>query len=140
MAEPSPAERERLLNDYVDLWNGDRSKLDVVSESIVVSDPGAPEGEIRGRDAFESYLEDLRTGFPDFHVEIDDMLVGDDVVMGEWTVTATHEGEFNGVSPTGREMELVGMDKIRFGDDGILEHRIYYDVKDMFEQLGLADA
>jgi steroid delta-isomerase-like uncharacterized protein len=130
---------EQLMNDYVDLWHGDFSKREVVAESATLSDPGLPEGEIHGRDAVEAFLRELRTGFPDFHVTIDDHLTSDETVMAEWTATGTHEGEFNGMPPTGREMKLKGMDNLVISDENVLEHRIYYDVQNMLDQLGITD-
>lgn len=140
MAETSSSKHDQLRNDYVDLWNGDFSKLDVVSETVAVYDPGAPDGEVHGRDALEALLEDVRTGFPDFQVTVEDTLTSEDLVMGEWTATGTHEGEFNDVPPTEREIDLTGMDKIRVVDGKVQEHRLYYDLQEMFEQLGVAEA
>lgn len=140
MAETSSSKHDQLRNDYVDLWNGDFSKLDVVSETVAVYDPGAPDGEVHGRDALEALLEDVRTGFPDFQVTVEDTLTSEDLVMGEWTATGTHEGEFNDVPPTEREIDLTGMDKIRVADGKVQEHRLYYDLQEMFEQLGVAEA
>ncbi|MFB6080403.1 MAG: ester cyclase [Haloferacaceae archaeon] len=138
MADINATGHGRLLEDYVALWNGDRSKLEAAAESIVVSDPGVGE-TVEGRDAFEAYLDDLRTAFPDFHVTIDDVLSDGGTVMAEWTVTGTHEGEFGGIPPTDREMTLNGMDKILIADDEVREHRIYYDVRGLFEQLGVEE-
>lgn len=139
MAETT-SDVERLMNDYVDVWNeGNYADIpDLVSESITVHDPGYPE-VVQGRDAFETYLRELREAFPDFHVTIDEMLASDEIVMSEWTVTATHEGEFDDIPPTGNEMELAGMDKIRLANGKVQEHRIYYAPGDMLEQLGLAE-
>lgn len=130
---------EQLVNDYVDAWHGDYSKLDVVAESVTVYDPGAPGGEIHRRDALETYIRDLREGFPDLRIVIDDMLATDEVVMAEWTITGTHEGEYNDIPPTDREVELTGMDKILVADGNIREHRIYFNLQELFEQLGLAE-
>lgn len=139
MTEASATKHAQLMSDYVDIWNGgEYSKLpDIVAESVTVYDPGAPEGEVRGRDALEAFLREVRTGFPDFEVILEDTLASDDVVMAEWTVTGTHEGEFNDIPPTEREIDLKGMDKIIVADGKVQEHRIYYDLQEMFEQLGL---
>jgi steroid delta-isomerase-like uncharacterized protein len=140
MAEATP-DAERIVNDYVDLWNGgpETDIADVVSETVAIHDPAAPGGELHGRDEFEAFLDEVSTGFPDFHVAVDDMLAGDDVVMAEWTVTGTHEGEFDGIPPTGRAMEMAGMSKMLFADGRVQEDRLYYDLQAMFDQLGLAD-
>lgn len=135
MTEASATKHDHLMSEYVDIWNEeDYSKLpDVVAESVTVHDPGAPEGEVRGRDALEAFLRELRTGFPDFEVTIDDTLASDDIIMSEWTFTGTHNGEFNGIPPTEREINLRGMDKTLITDGKIQEHRIYYNLQEMFE-------
>lgn len=139
MAKTSPGDIESVLDDYTALWNGDFSKLEVVSESVDVYLPALSDGEVHGRDAFESYLRDLRTGFPDWHVTVDETLAEDGVVMKEWTVTATHKGEYSGVPPTGRPIEISGMAKILIENGKVQEDRLYYDFHDLIEQLGLTD-
>lgn len=139
MTETGLTEHKQLLSDYLEVWNGDFSKLTVVSESVTVYDPSAPGGEVHGRDALEAFLRELRAGFPDFQLTIDVMLVSDDVVMGEWTFTGTHDGEFNDIPPTEREIELTGMEKILIADSKVEEHRIYYNLQELSKQLGLTE-
>lgn len=139
MTETGLTEHKQLLSDYLELWNGDFSKLTVVSESVAVYDPSAPGGEVHGRDELEAFLRELRAGFPDFQLTIDVMLVSDDVVMGEWTFTGTHDGEFNDIPPTEREIELTGMEKILIADSKVEEHRIYYNLQELSKQLGLTE-
>lgn len=117
MAQATP-DAERLVSDWVDVWNnGEYEKIpDVVADSATIYDPGAPDGRVRGHDEIEAFLRGLRAGFLDSHIAIDDMLVGETVVMVEWTVTGTHEGEFNDIPPTGREIDLTGMSKILVAD------------------------
>lgn len=138
MAEATP-EVEQLMNDYLDVWNGNFSKLEVVAESVSLYDPAAPEGEIHGRDALEAFVREVRTGFPDMNFTIDDRIASDEVVMYEWTGTGTHDGEFDDIPPTGRELELTGMSKTVIADGKVQEDRIYFDLQELFEQLGLTD-
>lgn len=130
---------EQLLKDYEDVWYGNFSKLDVVSESICVSSPDLPNGEVRGRDAFKTYVRDFLTAFPDFHVTVDNILARETVVMIEWTATGTHEGEFIGNPPTERGFKIRGMSKILIGDNKVQEERLYYDFREMLEQLGFTE-
>lgn len=142
MSEASTTEHERTLStyrDYEDLWNGDLSNIDVVAESISLSDPALPDGEIHGREAFEAYLREVRSAFPDWHVVADDLLVDDGIVMKEWTTTGTHRGEYKGVPPTGREIEISGMARDVIADGKVQEARLYYDPQEVPEQLGLTE-
>jgi steroid delta-isomerase-like uncharacterized protein len=139
MAETT-SDVERRMNEWVDVWNtGAYERLaDVLHESATVYDPGAPGGVLEGRDAFASHLRELRTGFPDFTIEIEELLSRDGIVVTEWTATGTHEGEFDGIPATGREIELRGMSKTSFRDGEVVEDRVYHDFHAFLEQLGLA--
>ena len=138
MTEATP-EAEQLVRDFMDLWDGDFSKLDAVAESFVLRSPAVPEGEARGRETPEERIKAIHSGFPDFQMSMDDMLASDEVIMIEWTMSGTHEGEYLGGPPTDREMEVSGMSKILIGDDKVQEDRIYFDTREMFGQLGLIE-
>lgn len=139
MADLGAIEHEQLVTDYLAVWNhGEYANLpDVVAEDVVIYEPSAPGGEIRGRDELESFLREMRAAFPDLYGAIDDALATDEFVMLEWTTTATHEGEYEGLPATGREIELSGMDKIAISDGKVQDHWVYYDPRPMREQLGL---
>lgn len=139
MSKTEKTDHESLMNDYTALWNGDFSKLDVVAESVDLYVPSLSDGEIHGRDAFEAYLRELRTGFPDWHVTMKDMLANEDVVMKEWTVTATHKGEYNGIPATERTIDISGMGKILIVNGEVQEDHLYYDFHELIEQLGLTE-
>ena len=128
---------DEVMSAYEALWNGDFSKTDVLAESVVVQSPTI--GEAHGRDAVEQVIREMHAAFPDFHIETDEMLAGDETVMLEWTITGTHEGEYMGAPPTGREIEVQGMAKLQISDGKVHEDRIYSNPQEMLAQLGLAD-
>jgi steroid delta-isomerase-like uncharacterized protein len=147
MAE-ARTESEQVVRDYVEIWNKQEySKIpDLVSESFVMYDPAAPEegvpgpeGEVHGPDGLEAFMRGVVAGFPDFHVTILDMLSSDNLVMYEGEITMTHEGEFDGIPPTGREVNIREMSKYRVEDGKIQEHRVYFDQQEVFQQLGLTE-
>lgn len=72
MAEAGTAESEQLLREAMEVWGGDFSKLDLAAESIDVYHAALPDGEVHNRDAFEAFLGEFTTAFPDFQVTIDD--------------------------------------------------------------------
>ena len=132
---------EGTVRAYVDVWNErDYSKIpEVVSESISVYNPTAPGGEVHGRDGLEAFMRGVVAGFPDFHVTVHDVVSNDDLVMYDATLTMTHEGEFDGILPTEREVEVSEMAKYHVADDKVREYRVCFDQQAVFEQLGLTD-
>lgn len=52
MTEVAPPDVEQLMSDFLDLHDGDESKIDVVSESFTLHAPGLPEEGLRGREAW----------------------------------------------------------------------------------------
>jgi predicted ester cyclase len=65
------------------------------------------------------------------------MVTTEEGIIEEWTATGTHKGEFNGIPPTQREVKFRGMGKILITDGKVQEHRLYYDSREMINQLGL---
>ncbi|MFP8955781.1 ester cyclase [Natrialbaceae archaeon A-CW3] len=110
MTEATP-DVEQLVSEYVDLLNGDYSKLDILSESYSYHGPGLPEEGIQGREPYRGFLQTFHDGFSDLEYAITDIVASDAVVMAEWMVTGTHDGEFNEIPPTGREIEMNTMGK-----------------------------
>jgi steroid delta-isomerase-like uncharacterized protein len=139
MAEPDTTDQERVMSDYTALWNGDFSKLDVVAESVEVHHHAAPGGVVRGREALEAFIREFHSAFPDFRITVDDWIGGDGVAMKEWTMTGTHEGRFNDIPPTGREIESRGMARVVIAEGRVQEDRLYYNPQLMAEQLGIAE-
>lgn len=82
---------------------------------------------------------ELWTGLSDFQITVDNTLACDELVMAERTATGTHEGEYNEISPTNREIEISGMAKIRTENGKVQEDRLYYNLQELFDQLGLTE-
>lgn len=130
---------ERVATDYVELWNERAFERipDLVSESFVHVDPDG--SEVHGRDGMEAYIRGILSGFPDLHVAVTDMVSSGNTVMYEATLTMTHEGEFEGIPPTGRELAIREMATIEVSDGRVEAHRVYYDFQETLRQLGLVD-
>jgi len=130
---------ERVANDYVELWNERAFERipELVSESFVHVDPDG--SEVHGRDGMEEYIREILVGFPDLHVAVTDMTSSGDTVMYEATLTMTHEGEFEGIPPTGRELDIREMATIEVADGKVEAHRVYYDFQETLRQLGLVE-
>jgi hypothetical protein len=79
-----------------------------------------------------------RAAFPDLRFNVEDALPSGDKVVMRGTASGTHEGEFMGIAPTGKSVDVPLIDIIRFGDDGLAhEHWGIFDAMAMMQQLGL---
>lgn len=96
-------------------------------------------GEVmQGREAFTGFVRYLRSAFPDLTFSIQDELENGDRSATRFTFTATHLGEWQGIEPTGRRIDIPGVDLFRFAGGRIREIRIYYDTLGLMQQLGAA--
>jgi C-1 hydroxylase len=74
-------DRMAVRRFYHELWNGRKLELadEIVAEDLVFR--GSLGASIRGRDGLKTYVHAIRTAFPDWHNEIDEMIAVDDCVV-----------------------------------------------------------
>ncbi len=96
-----------------------------------------PSGRVyEGADQVRAHLEDRRRSFPDQRFEIIALHHSDRVVVSEFWMSATHEGAFHGVEPTGRRFRTRMAAIFEFDDnDKISCQRLYYDAGTVARQL-----
>lgn len=82
-------------------------------------------------------LREFTAAFPDWRVEIDNLVAAGRTVVVEWRTTGTHEGAFRGAAPTGRRFERRGCAVAEVEGGKIVRYRDYYDRATMLDQLGL---
>ncbi|CAN5592957.1 MAG: ester cyclase [Actinomycetota bacterium] len=109
---------------------------EVVAQNALDHDPAPGQG--RGPDGFRSFFSTMRTAFPDFAVEVEHMTATEDDVAIAYTATGTHEGEFQGISPTGKKIKVRGCQIGRFEDGKLAERWGSSDELGILKQL-LAD-
>jgi steroid delta-isomerase-like uncharacterized protein len=96
---------------------------------------GPDGGQIAGRDGLQELLAGFRSAFPDLHARITTEIEDDRYVAATMLLTGTHNGDFEGMPPTGRQLELPIAIVTRFADRQIIEDREYYDTATMVTQL-----
>ena len=78
-----------------------------------------------------------KAAFPDLHMEPEDVLASGDKAVARVRATGTHQGDFMGMPPTGKHVDVQLIDIIRFDDDGLArEHWGVVDTMSMMQQLG----
>jgi steroid delta-isomerase-like uncharacterized protein len=93
-----------------------------------------------GTEAVRELLQGLMNGFPDLHADIGKMRHADDAVFGEGLITGTHDGEWAGIPPTGRRIEVPVVGIFEFDDDRLLCEKVYIDMATILTQIGVLPA
>lgn len=109
--------------------------MDTMFAPHAVDHDPAP-GQGPGREGFREFFHTLATAFPDARLEPATLVADDDHVCLAYTLTGTHEGEFQGVAATGRKIEVRGLQIGRFENGQIVERWGSTDELGIMEQLG----
>lgn len=91
-------------------------------------------------EAGTAIVNNWRTGFPDFHFRLEEMIVEGNKVALRIPFTGTHLGTFWGLEPTGKKIEVTETLILRIEDGKIAEMWEDYDEYGMRIQLGLLKA
>jgi predicted ester cyclase len=88
--------------------------------------------------AAKQWIAPFLASFPDARMEVVDLIAEGDQVVGRFTCSGTHLGEWLGYAPTGRRFEAVDEVSIfRFDQGRIVDAWGIEDTLGRLEQLGL---
>jgi predicted ester cyclase/uncharacterized protein YndB with AHSA1/START domain len=96
--------------------------------------PGMP-GPLDG-EGHKALVEQFRAAFPDWEETVEDVVAEGDRVVIRVTGRGTHEGEFQGLAPTGRRVSATGIGIGRMASGRIAEAWAAYDALGLLAQLG----
>lgn len=96
----------------------------------------SPEGEPLGREVQIERLKSFRDAFPDISIEVDDVVSSGDLIAFRSTMRGTHQGEFLGIPPSGKQVVVGLVDFIRIEDGKFVEQWGGPDMLDLVRQLG----
>lgn len=129
-----------LRNQIEEIWGKGRVALvDATYHPDVVDHMPIP-GQPKGLPAMKQVVREFRQGLPDTRMTLHRTLTKGDFGVDFWTMTATNTGRLFGNPPTGKRVEISGIDMVRVADGRIAE---LWHVEEMFQlrtQLGLFDA
>ena len=94
-------------------------------------------GDIEGIDAFKAYYNNYLTGFSDAEFNIVDVFGQGDKIVKHWNFKGTHDGDFFGIPPTGKKINLIGTTLVLMKDGKILQEQDFFDNYSLLSQLGL---
>jgi predicted ester cyclase len=126
MSQAEQANKAVIRRLVAEVLNGGR--LEVIDELY------APELAPAAR----RWITPFRASFPDVHMEVVELIAEGDKVVGRFTCSATHKGDWLGHAPSGRRFERVDEVAIfRLRDGRITNAWSLEDTLSRLRQLGL---
>ena len=132
---------EDVIAAYNDAWNAhDVERIRSLHAPDMVFDNHTAGERAEGEEAI-SHIASIFDSWPDITFRTRRLYVRQDLVVQEWTATATHSrplrrGELV-AAPSGRLVEWDGMDIIPFQDGKIKRKDVYSDSVSILRQVGL---
>jgi steroid delta-isomerase-like uncharacterized protein len=133
----SGAGAEELVRRYIErVWNrGDIASLEeLTTPGFLYNFAGQPP---RDRAAFSLFILQTRQAFPDWRVEPDRVISDSTAVAVRWHGSATHRGPFQGIPPTGRAINVSGINLYVIEGGKIAAEWEQTDSLGMLRQLGV---
>lgn len=108
---------------------------EIVSEDFIEHIPFPGQGP--GREGLKVALNSMFTGFPDMKWTVQEQITEGEKVVTRFTWAGTHQGEFMGIPPTNKQVEVWGVviDVVR--NKLFSESRIIMDNIGLLKQLGV---
>ena len=135
---PLPSMEGLCRRWFDEVWNqGMEETVDALFvEGGVGHGLGQNDNDVVGPPGFKVFLRNIRSAFPDVHIEVDDLVVDRDKAAIRLTLTGTHRGNGLGIAPTGRHVNVKGIVIIRVANGQIVEAWNSWDQLGMLQQLG----
>jgi steroid delta-isomerase-like uncharacterized protein len=110
---------------------------EILAPQFVDHDRASDQGP--GIEGLKGFFQTMRTAFPDLKAEPVEVVGTDTHVAMRYTISGTHEGEFQGVAPTGKSFKVSALQLARFEDGLCVERWGSTDELGMMKQLGILD-
>ena len=130
-------ELKALAHQYVEqIWNlGNLAALDDLTTPTYTYQLGGQPG--RDRAGMQQFIKMIRVAFPDWRVQIVDIIAEGNMVVIRWQGQVTHQGVFQGIPPTGKQVAVSGINMYRVIDGKVDAEWEQTDSLGMLQQLGV---
>jgi predicted ester cyclase len=89
-----------------------------------------------GSEGFKQSLSAQFKAFPDIQAKIEHIVAENDLVVVFLNFTGTHRGEFQGMPPTNKKINIRSADLYRIENEKIVEHWDIVDQLNLLQQTG----
>jgi steroid delta-isomerase-like uncharacterized protein len=138
-ADPAIDRNRRIIERYFEeVWNEGKLEVldELLSEAYLNHTPSTPNPR-PGPEGLKPIVAAIRTGFPDLHFRIEDVVATPDRVVARTLMTGTHLAPLFDLAPTGRRISVSQINIERIEAGRIAEHWRVTDELTMRRQLGV---
>ena len=130
-------EMKSVTHRIEELWNTGNLAIieEIYSPALVNHLPYAP--DLNDFESCKQCVSGVRTGIPDFHVKIEDVIAEGDKMVCRWVASGSHTGSFFGIPPSGNKVEWTGMTIYRMDSGKIVETWWNEDTMSLMKQMGV---
>ncbi len=129
------------IKTYTYVWDEiiNNRKLDLFNDTYFTKDVvmHASPSDIVGIDGARAYYANYLTGFSNIEFTIVDVFGQGDKLVKHWRFKGTHTGDFFGIPPTGKTVNIEGTTLVKMSNGKIAEEKDFYDNYEFLNQLGL---
>ena len=125
---------------YEEVWV--KGNLDAVDELFADDfvNHSQPPNLPQGREGFKMLAGGYQAAFPNMKMVVEDTLADGDRVVIRWISTGKHEGEFNGIAATDKDVRVTGISIDRISGGKVAESWGEFDLAGLLMQLGAVSA
>jgi predicted ester cyclase len=120
----------------LEVWGGGNADIaDELMATDLIDHTPFP-SETPGLEGHKQTLAIFRNAFPDLTTIVDDVMAEGDLTFLLWHGEATHSGVLIGIPPTGRHVNVTGMDILRLKNGKIIERWAEVSALQLMQQIG----
>jgi steroid delta-isomerase-like uncharacterized protein len=131
-----------FFDSYLDAWNAhDPAAVARCMADDAIYEDVALGRVLHGPSEIGRFVEEATRASSDFRFEQVSLFIAGGDYANEWIMSGTNDREVEGVPATGRAFRVRGASVGKLDTSGrILENRDYYNLAEMFAQLGIQPA
>ena len=122
---------------FEEVWNQGREEtIDEMSATDGVAHGLAEDGrDLPGPEEFRQFYRQFRSGIPDIHITVDQVIVEGDTSAVRFTATGTHAGDGLGIRATGRPIRFTGICMVRWRNGQMVQGWNEFDAAGLMRQI-----
>jgi steroid delta-isomerase-like uncharacterized protein len=127
----TPENNKTIIRNWIDAWlRRDFAALDkLFAHNYTVN------GMLIGPEGVKQAVEFFHSALADLSLELNEIVAEDNKVVARWTVRGRHVGEFMGVTPTDKLLELKGINIYHIFEGKIVANHEQTNVPEVLQRL-----